>query len=73
MVEAAVSPAGIRPRLVVVWLSLAGLVAAIVVAAGKYAGALFRGPYAVMFWVGAVTFAGALPPAAEVEKYTGSI
>jgi len=39
------------------------LAVAIVIAAGKYAGALFRGPYAVMFWVGAI-FLGTLVPLA---------
>jgi formate-dependent nitrite reductase membrane component NrfD len=39
------------------------LAAGIVIAAGKYAGVLFHGPYAVMFWGGAI-FLGTLVPLA---------
>jgi formate-dependent nitrite reductase membrane component NrfD len=38
-----------------------GLAIAIVIAAGKYAGVLFRGPYAVMFWGGAILLGTFVP------------
>jgi len=37
------------------------LAVGIVIAAGKYAGALFRGPYAVMFWGGAILLGTLVP------------
>lgn len=45
------------------------LVAAIVVAAGKYAGVLFRGPYALMFWIGAVLLGTLVPLASNLYAH----
>jgi formate-dependent nitrite reductase membrane component NrfD len=45
------------------------LAVAIVIAAGKYAGALFRGPYAVMFWGGAILLGTLVPLASNVYAH----
>lgn len=45
------------------------LVLAIVVTAGKYAGALFRGPYAAMFWIGAVLLGTLVPLASNLYAH----
>jgi formate-dependent nitrite reductase membrane component NrfD len=45
------------------------LAVGIVIAAGKYAGVLFRGPYAVMFWVGAILLGTLVPLATKWYAY----
>ena len=45
------------------------LAVAIVIGAGKYAGVLFRGPYAVMFWVGAILLGTLVPLASNWYAY----